>query len=287
MTYIDYSAFDPLFWLHHAMIDRCFAMWQILNPNSFVVPEPTMYSTFTQSAGQTQDVNSPLAPFHKDASGNFWTSDAVRSTEIFGYSYPETVQGSGIDVTEQVTVAVNNLYGQTANDEAGLTPRNAGGGARKMRTEWIANIRVLKYALNAPFFVHIFIGSFNPEPFSWSFDPNLAGTQAIFVKAASSIPPSCNCNSDQMISATIPITDSLDNHLSSGNLKSMKVRDVTSFLARSLAYRVTLFNDTAVNNEHVPSLKVSVVSVDIEDPESDSQLPVWRNVRGHMDVGMG
>jgi len=34
MSYIDYSAFDPIFWLHHTMLDRCFAMWQILNPDS-------------------------------------------------------------------------------------------------------------------------------------------------------------------------------------------------------------------------------------------------------------
>lgn len=34
MSYIEYSAFDPIFFLHHAMIDRCFAMWQALNPNS-------------------------------------------------------------------------------------------------------------------------------------------------------------------------------------------------------------------------------------------------------------
>jgi tyrosinase len=34
MTYIDYAAFDPSFFLHHAMIDRCFAMWQALNPDS-------------------------------------------------------------------------------------------------------------------------------------------------------------------------------------------------------------------------------------------------------------
>ena len=34
MSYIDYSAFDPIFFLHHAMLDRCFAMWQTLNPLS-------------------------------------------------------------------------------------------------------------------------------------------------------------------------------------------------------------------------------------------------------------
>lgn len=288
MTYIDYSGFDPTFWLHHAMVDRCFAMWQILNPNTFVVPEPAIYNTFTQSAGQTQDVNTPLAPFHKDASGDFWTSNTVRSTEIFGYAYPETAQNSGNNVTEQVIVAINTLYGPSAT---ALTRRKS---RRQelapvvgLRMEWIANIRVQKYALNAPFFVHIFVGPFNPDPFSWSFDPNLAGTQAIFVKAASSIPTSCNCTLDQIISATIPLTDALSKSITSGSLKSMNVSDVTPFLIEHLSYRITLFNDTAVKNEDVPSLKISVVSVEVEGPESDSQLPVWKNAYGHLDVSMG
>lgn len=31
MTYPDYSAFDPVFWLHHTMMDRCLSLWQAVN----------------------------------------------------------------------------------------------------------------------------------------------------------------------------------------------------------------------------------------------------------------
>jgi len=34
MTYLDYAAFDPIFWLHHTMVDRIFSMWQQLYPNT-------------------------------------------------------------------------------------------------------------------------------------------------------------------------------------------------------------------------------------------------------------
>ncbi|KUJ18454.1 Di-copper centre-containing protein [Mollisia scopiformis] len=293
MMYIDYSAFDPTFWLHHAMIDRCFAMWQILNPNSFVVPEPAMYNTFTESAGQTQDVNSPLDPFHKDVAGGLWSSDGVRSTEAFGYAYPETVAITGVDVNKQVIVALNTLYGPAASGSSKLKPRSrlrARDGDMDLgneHTEWIANIRVQKYALNAPFFVHIFIGPFNPDPTSWSFEPNLAGTQSIFVKAASSTPASCNCSLDQMIAAAIPLTHSLNKNIADRSLNSLNVEDVTPFLAQHLSYRVILFNGTAVKNEDVPSLKISIVSVEVQDPENNSQLPVWKNAQGHLDVSMG
>ena len=57
MGYIDYSAFDPIFYLHHVMVDRIFAMWQALHPNSFVQAEVTQLGTFTDRAGSVEDLN--------------------------------------------------------------------------------------------------------------------------------------------------------------------------------------------------------------------------------------
>jgi len=74
MTYLDYSAFDPLFWLHHVMIDRSFALWQAINNVSYVEPMATVDQTFTMPVGQVEDANSrtyilsvcmkPLTPLH-------------------------------------------------------------------------------------------------------------------------------------------------------------------------------------------------------------------------------
>lgn len=58
MTYLDYSAFDPSFWLHHAMIDRCFALWQAIYPDSYVEPMAAIEQTFTVKVGDMKDVNS-------------------------------------------------------------------------------------------------------------------------------------------------------------------------------------------------------------------------------------
>ncbi|PVH75831.1 Di-copper centre-containing protein [Cadophora sp. DSE1049] len=282
MTYIHYSAFDPLFWLHHAMIDRIFAMWQVIFPDSYVVPEPAIFNTFTVSAGQTQDVSSPLTPFHKDASGEFWTSETARTTETFGYAYPETAKYDGGNVTSQVILAVNKLYGSGGS----LPTSKRASNVRTTDNEWIANIRVKKYALNEPFYVHIFIGSFDPDPFSWSFEPNLVGTHTIFVKA---IGPNltCHCDPEQLVTATIPLTDRLHVDIAGGSLKSLKPADVTSYLAKTLSYRVSLMNDTEVPNVAVPSLKISILSMDVERGVNDDELPVWGEMRGHMDVSMG
>lgn len=283
MTYIHYSAFDPLFWLHHAMIDRVFSMWQVIFPDSYVVPEPAIFNTFTHSAGQTQDVNSPLAPFHKDLSGGFWTYETARTTEAFGYAYPETANYINGNVTGQVVVAVNQLYGL----RSGVQPSSKRHlHVRTADREWIANIRVKKYALNAPFYVHIFIGSFKPDPFSWPFEPNLVGTHSIFVKIIG-LNSNCNCDPDQLVTATIPLTDRLHVDIEGGFLKSLEPEDVTPYLAKNLGYRVSLMNDTAVPNADVPSLKISILSLDVERGGTDDEPPIWGQMRGHMDVSTG
>ena len=58
MTYLDYSAYDPSFWLHHAMLDRCFALWQALYPNSYVEPMNAIEGTYTIKEGDRKDMNS-------------------------------------------------------------------------------------------------------------------------------------------------------------------------------------------------------------------------------------
>lgn len=58
MTYLDYSGFDPLFWLHHTMIDRLFAMFQALHPDSYVQPMNAIEQTYTTPQGQYLDVDS-------------------------------------------------------------------------------------------------------------------------------------------------------------------------------------------------------------------------------------
>ena len=58
MTYLDYSAFDPAFFLHHAMIDRCFALWQALYPDSYVEPMQAVEQTFTIRVGDWKDETS-------------------------------------------------------------------------------------------------------------------------------------------------------------------------------------------------------------------------------------
>jgi tyrosinase len=55
MSYLDYSAFDPLFMLHHAMVDRVYAVWQALHPDSYVEPMMSVEQTYTTSVNSLLD----------------------------------------------------------------------------------------------------------------------------------------------------------------------------------------------------------------------------------------
>jgi tyrosinase len=90
-----------------------------------------------------------------------------------------------------------------------------------------------------------------------------------------------------MVSGTIPLTHALINDIGAGHLKSLDPKDVNPYLAQNLKYRVTLSDDTAIGNGDVPSLKISVVSVDVQIPASTTELPIWGNIKGHMDVSTG
>src|SRR5690606_35341168 len=114
---VDYSAFDPVFWLHHTNVDRIFAIWQAIWPNSYVVNQRSVNSTFSTPVNTIEGPTSPFSPFHQTQT-RFWDSNGVRSLKTFGSTYPELIDwGANKPGTPQyraqVVAAVRRLYGQT------------------------------------------------------------------------------------------------------------------------------------------------------------------------------
>lgn len=95
MAFIPYSAFDPLFFLHHCNVDRIFALWQSIYTNTWVTPQPAVLASYTTRSGEIVNSTTALTPFFVDsARGAFWTSDGVRDHTTFGYTYPELIGDS-------------------------------------------------------------------------------------------------------------------------------------------------------------------------------------------------
>nr|POF16546.1 tyrosinase [Quercus suber] len=124
MTFLSLASFDPIFWLHHMNVDRLFAMWQTINPNSYGASQVAPHNTWTIKSGSTQNADSPLTPFHKDTVGTFWTTNMVRNwASTFKYTYPEFTDSNGSK--SAIVSYVAKLYGPSATATAGSSKRAA------------------------------------------------------------------------------------------------------------------------------------------------------------------
>lgn len=116
-AYTQEGAFDPLFMLHHANVDRLWAMWEELYPQEKVLnPAYDSQGTFAISPGTKIDGESPLLPFFGPGKSDF-TSANVIDCETFGYTYPElSSSGSSEDRRRQMASIVNRMYGPDSDD---------------------------------------------------------------------------------------------------------------------------------------------------------------------------
>ncbi|KAI5778031.1 hypothetical protein EDC01DRAFT_713255 [Geopyxis carbonaria] len=121
----DVAAFSPLFWLHHANVDRLAAMYQAVRPGSNVEPRngsPVM----GRPRGGREDVNTPLYPF-RHPGGQVWTSrDVSAAADIWrwGYEYPEVpsrLRGQGqTALARAVRTQVDRLYAPVLAKSSGF-----------------------------------------------------------------------------------------------------------------------------------------------------------------------
>jgi tyrosinase len=103
------------FWFATSNVDRLWAIWQDLNPDSNMSPRPAPYATFSATAGQSQTKDTPLAPFWDKSGTKFWTSAQIKDTTAFGYAYPETQKwrfaGDTGAYQAEIRRSVTALYG--------------------------------------------------------------------------------------------------------------------------------------------------------------------------------
>ena len=284
MGLIGYSSFDPIFFLHHTNIDRFFSMWQALNPNSYVGSQVNEGGTFTNRPGGTENVNTPLTPFHSDSGTGLYTSTTARSTRTFGYTYPE-VTDWGVDaatLANNVAQAVENLYGPNNNlkrrslvpfpfgkrsdmsyeseyTNANLAKRqNAVPSALKDGTgayrEWFANIRVNKFAIQESFFVHIFIGDVPSDKGAWLTAPSFVGSYVVFTDKVST--------GTLYTYGQIPLTRTLIEKFQAKTpgIPDLKVATMRKYLKANLKWRAQKFDDTEIPLSDLKTLRIFAVS---------------------------
>ncbi|OJD14819.1 hypothetical protein AJ78_04875 [Emergomyces pasteurianus Ep9510] len=117
MTYTPWSAYDPIFWLHHTNVDRIVALWQALHPESYVQPLVNRDGNFMTEPNTLEDAKTPFAPF-RDSENNFFNAETSRHLSTFGYTYPEIQDWNTTpeQLARSVRIAVNQLYNRPGDN---------------------------------------------------------------------------------------------------------------------------------------------------------------------------
>jgi tyrosinase len=268
MMIIAVSAFDPAFWLHHAMIDRAFALWQALYPDSYVEPQPQVQNSFWYNTGETLDGNTPLKPFFSDPRGDFWTSNTARDLTTFGYTYNELQSND----TNAIKAAINALYGPATAVQKRSVSSNATGA--EVDRLYQLNIRSPQNALNGTYFIDFFHNSpSSPDPSTWSTDPNRIGSYTSM--SMYQVPGDTPSSSQVMTSGVVPLNTYLEGLVASGQIADMCEATVMGYLTDSIVWRARnqLGEEAAVGD--LTELKVSVVSIGVIPPADAMEFPQY------------
>lgn len=307
MTIVPFSAFDPLFFLHHCMVDRIYALWQVLNPESWIAPEVARTNSYTTSVGQVLDASSSLTPFYASSNGTFWNSDMLRDPTTLGYTYPEMAgislsnMSSVLAGRSRVVSSINQLYGrysvsslsQSSERTKDSQSHHSHNHSRrtKMRRqsstslpvdgiisaqgeyrEWIANIRVQRQGLEGSFSVDLDLA-----------DGCHVGTMGVFASPPAVASLMQMAPGAQYIASTIPLTKVLVDKVSDGTIACMSPDDVGDYLMKNLQVTATTSDGTEVPYEDVPGLSIKIISAVVLATTSEDDLPTWENADYEMD----
>ncbi|KAJ7829831.1 photo-regulated tyrosinase [Mycena leptocephala] len=201
MRYPRAAAFDPIFWLHHAYVDRLLALWSAMNPDVWVTPGPAIEGTFTIPWDASLTVDTDLTPFWRDQE-HYWSSADVKTTAVFNYRYTDF---DNLDMTDRNAVynsiytTVSRLYNKqvsrlsatphaviTSKDNrwfvshAVATTANPDTVNKEQSRDWTACIQVEKYALNGSFSTYIFLGPVPSDSSEWFSSPSFVGSDSVF-----------------------------------------------------------------------------------------------------------
>ncbi|QDS78173.1 hypothetical protein FKW77_005300 [Venturia effusa] len=297
MTNIGVSAFDPAFWCHHAMVDRLSALFQGLNPDTYVLSAPQAQSNYWYNADDILGSSDALKPFYADTNGNFHTSDSVRDHTRFGYTYSELTSGNRDDIV----ASINQLYGGStapvakrslvgiakgmAQRTANVTSYNGSDVASYSSSrEYVANFKANKYGRFGSYFIHVFLGKPSSDPSCWGTDPNLVGTHAIF----SSAPSEANSQAAVPVTGAMPLNDKLEQAHLEGKLTSLAEAVIVPYLTANLVWKAQKIEGGEIPHKELPDLQVSVASTEIRPATSMFEFPKWvGDWKIHADVTHG
>ncbi|KAK4179427.1 putative tyrosinase [Triangularia setosa] len=268
MSDINWSAFEPLFMLHHCNVDRLVAMWQtIYYKNSMFTGNSSSSGQFGTPKGTVITADSPLKPFFRGPSATndnttaggpleFHTSNTVANISVFGYTYPELPDWNLPAETRagQVRAKVNALYGDKAGDDGATTldtgPLNRMGKG-KIMDYWMVEMSVERGDLAGL----------------------LPATVSLFIKGevigrVSLLGMPCEGVERQ----EVPVQDV---KVGNGTLKDVDRGSVVEYLEKEVKVGVTGADGSEIPVANVPSLGVVVLDMEYSPRTNESSFPAF------------
>ncbi|KAK1974020.1 hypothetical protein LZ30DRAFT_609182 [Colletotrichum cereale] len=273
MAYIEYSAFDPLFMLHHTNVDRLIAMWQAIHYNNKVqtqtIPSGALFAT---AANTPITADSPLKPFYRDTSGNFHTGRTASDVKNFGYSYPEIIDWNQSQdaLARQVTVSVNRLYGPASNSRKLKTRRkHRRSGSDAPFKKYTILVDLERSELPLPCSLHVYL------------DGQFAGKISVMsMPASGTMHTTVPLNTAlERLGKSMDITEHNSNNNNSQETNSTTAQqtevssDDEEIIQKQLSAEIHSINGTIFSISSAPSLKMKVQLQHVMPPSSEDSLP--------------
>ncbi len=307
MSDIATSAFDPIFWLHHTNIDRLFAMWQAINPQSYVAPTLNAVGSYAEPRGFVDTGDSSLLPFHSDNGTMFWTSNGVRFTRTFGYAYQEIVDWNITQATlaRNVRANVNRLYNPTlviaTNEQRRLVyPRSPGLTglqsdtfhaasslhSHELERQWIITVQLQRLAHRGPFLIDFFVGSPPISPSVWPTASNLVGSHAQFIATNSDLMHPGGLP-DAISHGEVSLTHYLTGCAQTGTLPNLEPHSVIPFLIKSLSWRARDMEGCELELGSLAALSIGVGSQIVRPAKIVNQFPIYSELTIYANITAG
>ncbi|KAL0064910.1 hypothetical protein AAF712_008166 [Marasmius tenuissimus] len=247
------AGFDPIFYMHHAQVDRLLSLWAFLNPDVWVTPSTSLNGTWTIPKGDPIDKNTDLTPFW-NAQPEYWTSARIMDTASLGYTYPDFDRPLPGEPTGPLPTIIaeniNRLYaGATFNKllSQRAVAESQDSAAQLRVWEWTARIHVKKYEVGGSFSIPLFVGSVpeNPEECT----PESCGN--------------CLTRLDNIVEGFAHLNNAL---LTRSGLESLESSDVMPYLKENLHWRAAKASGEAIELSRLPSLEVEVTATRLTLP---------------------
>ena len=306
MVVTDISSFDPIFWLHHANVDRLTAIWQALHDDEYVRPTENKKGTYYIPSNTIETEDTPLAPFRQDNTSIMWTAAKARMVTTFGYTYPELQPpgDKGKPSIATVRAKVDELYNSRGNISTSryrMSVRRSTSlaqvmsdvhidtalqlGVNNLEVQWYLRIRASDRWILNQVAVYVFVGRAPPEERTWGQAKNLIGSYV----------PSSTFDSSHDSQLTfdtfdIPCTHTIAAARDRGVLRSIFPQAVVPFLMSRVEVRLLPLSSTLKPSTMSSGIHVTIESQQIQPRQAWNDAPIYGALESHgylPDIGFG